>query len=235
MPVRSYFSWHSHDWSQFVHSVSGVLWVDADPGRFILPPGQALWLPAGVGHEVSAKNGAEFRSLYLAASVKGLPTECRVLTVPPLVRELIIEACSYEQDYKANSREERLFTVLIDQIQQLSEVPMFLPFPKDSQLRTLCEMLEDSPGDTRSMEEWAGQLGMSVRTLARRFDHDLGISFRSWRSQLRLLKSIEMLNDGGSVTYVSLEMGYDSISAFISAFKRRFGTTPAQIRGVDHL
>lgn len=226
MPIFSYFPRHHHDWSQFVHAISGVLWVDTSAGRFILPPGQALWLPEGVVHQVSAKNGAEFRSLYVDSAVPQRPTQTCILSVSPLVRELLVEACRYEHEYKQSSREERLFNVLFDQIQQLDNTPMFLPFPKNQHLLHLCEQLVKVPGDNRTMEEWADLLGLSSRTLARKFNNETGISFRSWRTQLRLLKSIELLNDGKSVTYVSLEMGYDSVSAFISAFKRQFGVTP---------
>jgi AraC-like DNA-binding protein len=52
------------------------------------------------------------------------------------------------------------------------------------------------------------------------------MSFRAWRQQLRLLRAMEMLAAGQSVTTVALDLGYDSPSAFIHAFRRALGKTP---------
>ncbi|WP_435274911.1 AraC family ligand binding domain-containing protein [Psychrobium sp. nBUS_13] len=45
---------HSHTWGQLVYASQGVIQVIADDGRYIIPPGQALWLPSGVEHQVSS-------------------------------------------------------------------------------------------------------------------------------------------------------------------------------------
>lgn len=47
---------------------------------------------------------------------------------------------------------------------------------------------------------------MSGRTLARRFDAELGMSLRSWR-RLRLFKAIEMLGGGQGVTETAMALG----------------------------
>ena len=54
------------------------------------------------------------------------------------------------------------------------------------------------------------------------------MSFRSWRQQRRLLRALELLATGRSVTDVALELGYDNASAFIAMFRRCLGTTPAR-------
>ena len=66
----------------------------------------------------------------------------------------------------------------------------------------------------------------TTRTLARLFDRELGMSFRAWRQQRRLLASLEMLAGGQPVTSVALDLGYDSPSAFIAMFKRALGKSP---------
>ena len=43
---------HSHPWVQLSHAVDGVLEVRTDTGRFIAPPLRAVWIPAGVTHQV---------------------------------------------------------------------------------------------------------------------------------------------------------------------------------------
>jgi AraC-like DNA-binding protein len=73
---------------------------------------------------------------------------------------------------------------------------------------------------------------MSGRTLARRFEAELGMSLRSWRHRLRLFKAIELLGGGLGVTQAALELGYGSTSAFVYAFRTDMGCSPqAYIRG----
>ena len=73
---------------------------------------------------------------------------------------------------------------------------------------------------------------MSERTLTRRFEAELGMSFRSWRTRLRLFKAIELLGGGMDVTRTALELGYGSTSAFVYAFRIDMGCSPqAYMRG----
>ncbi len=77
---------------------------------------------------------------------------------------------------------------------------------------------------------------MSERTLARRFEAEVGMSLRSWRRRLRLFKAIELLGGGLDVTQTAMELGYGSTSAFVYAFRTEMGCSPQAYmrgRGVD--
>jgi AraC-like DNA-binding protein len=54
------------------------------------------------------------------------------------------------------------------------------------------------------------------------------MTFGRWRQQLRMLHALRLLAAGESVTAAALGVGYDSTSAFISAFKSVVGTTPGR-------
>ncbi len=75
------------------------------------------------------------------------------------------------------------------------------------------------------------ELGMSGRTLARRFEAELGTSLRSWHRLLRLSKAIELLGGGLGVTQTAMELGYGSTAAFVYAFRTEMGCSP---RGYAH-
>lgn len=68
------------------------------------------------------------------------------------------------------------------------------------------------------------------RTLSRRCQRDLGMSFVEWRQRLRLVRALSMLEDGQTVQAVALELGYSTSSAFIAMFHRLMGTTPDEFR-----
>jgi len=225
--ARSEFPEHDHDWGQVAYAISGVLTVVAGGRSFVISPEQAVWLPAGVTHRVGSLLGAEFRSLWLARKLAcPLPTAPQVFDVSPLLRALIVEAAAvadegYEEGYGA-----RVTELILDQLQRARVGHAGLPWPVSLPLVRLCEALYADPGDNRSVEEWGREVGMSSRTLARRFEAELGMSLRSWRRQMRLFKAVEMLGGGVSITHVAMELGYSSNSAFTYAFRSELGTSP---------
>jgi methylphosphotriester-DNA--protein-cysteine methyltransferase len=58
------------------------------------------------------------------------------------------------------------------------------------------------------------------------FIAETGMTFRQWRRQARLVAAIERLARREPVTSVAFDLGYDSVSAFIEAFRKTFGVTP---------
>ncbi len=81
------------------------------------------------------------------------------------------------------------------------------------------------------MDAWAAWAGVSERTLSRRFVAETGHSYTAWRQRARLMRALEMLAEGVPVTTVAIDLGYDSVSAFIALFKRTLGVTPSAYFG----
>jgi AraC-like DNA-binding protein len=54
------------------------------------------------------------------------------------------------------------------------------------------------------------------------------MTFGRWRQHVRLVHALRLLAAQRSVTSVALEVGYDSVSAFVSSFRKVFGKTPAR-------
>jgi AraC-like DNA-binding protein len=227
LAARSCFPEHRHEWAQVVYAISGVLTVAIARRSFVISPEQGVWLPTGVHHRVGTLLGAEFRSLWIAPdAIEGLPEEPTVFNVSLLLRALIVEAASLEGDKGGNGYAERLTHLIFDQLRQASPLPGALPWPRGEILNRLCETLYADPTDAHSAEEWGKELGMSGRTLARRFEADVGMSLRSWRRRMRLFKAIELLGGGMDVTRTALDLGYGSTSAFIYAFRTAMGMSP---------
>ena len=76
----------------------------------------------------------------------------------------------------------------------------------------------------------ARQCGLSSRTLERLFRAETGMRFGLWRQKAKLLESVRVLVEGGSVTDAALESGYSSVSAYIAAFKQTFRCTPGAMQ-----
>ena len=220
---------HHHARTQFVHAESGLMRVTTRSGAWVVPPGHALWMPAGVEHEIRALEAILMRTLYLDPdAVSWLPRECWVVTVPPLLRHLISKAVTLPRAYDRNGVAGRLIAVLLDELQGLTPTPLHLPFPDDGRLNGIVSTLLEEPGNDRTLEGWARLAGASSRTLARLFVAETGMTFGEWRRRRRLLAAVEWLTSGHPVTQVSLDLGYDSPSAFIAMFKRHMGATPSR-------
>lgn len=233
--ARNYFPEHAHGWHQMAYAISGVLTVAVEGKSLVISPEQAVWLPTGLRHRVGSLLGAEFRSLWIANEAgKGLPDSPTVFGVSPLLRALIVEAATIEDQADHDGYAGRVIGLILDQLRRAPPLAGALPWPRHESLRTLCEALYADPADLRSPDAWGRELGMSGRTLARRFEEELGMSLRSWRRRLRLFKSIELMGGGLSVTQTALELGYGSTSAFVYAFRTDMGCSPqAYIRGAS--
>jgi len=223
---------HSHAWCQLAYAAEGVLAVYTEQGSWVVPPERAVWIPHGTVHEVYSPHGSKWRSLHLANDfAHGMPDSCCVLSVSAMLREMLIHACTLPVEYDEDGPDGRMMQVLMDQIRAAPAVPLHLPLPEDARLRRITEALVGNPGDNRGLEEMAQEAGASSRTLARLFSKELGMTFRQWRSQCRLMASMERLALGEAVTTVALDLGYDSPSAFIAMFKRQLGKPPAAYFG----
>ena len=122
----------------------------------------------------------------------------------------------------------RTIEFLLDQLAGLAMIPLQLPLPADERARKAAAWMREHPGDAGSLKQLARRVSVSVRTLERLFQKETGMTFGKWRQQLRLLHALRLLAGGSTVTAVALEVGYESPSAFVAAFKRFFGATPAR-------
>ena len=73
-------------------------------------------------------------------------------------------------------------------------------------------------------------MGTTERTLSRRCQTDLGLSFNEWRQRLKLVAALSMVEAGEPVQRIASELGYSNASAFIAMFRRMTGTSPTQMR-----
>lgn len=203
--------------------------ITTPDGIWVTPPHLALWVPAMTLHHVRAYGRLSLKTLYiLPGAAPHMPSSCRVVPVSPLLRELIIHACTFPRDYDPHGPDGRIMAVILDQMRVLPTASLYLPMPRDPRLSGLCRHLLDDPGDRRTLPELALSAGAGDRTLLRLFLKETGLTFRIWRRQARLLAALRKLAAGEPVTAVALDLGYESQSAFIAMFRRALGVTPGR-------
>ena len=220
---------HAHRKHQLVHAVHGVMVVQAAAGQWVVPPTRALWMPAGTQHSIRCIGAVHMRSLYVKPGLaRALPADLQVVSISPLLRELILAAVVLKPPNAANSRAARIRALILDELRTLPVLPLHLPQPTDARIRRICEHLNSRPDDDATLEDWAAKLKIAAKTIQRAFDRETGMTFGQWRQQIRLLRALERLASGEKILDVALELGYDSPSAFATMFKRHFGVTPSR-------
>ncbi|WP_028747815.1 AraC family transcriptional regulator [Rhizobium mesoamericanum] len=216
---------HSHTRVQFVYARAGVMMVSSIQGRWMVPPQHALWIPAGLVHTVDMLGDVTMSSAYVAPSaLADPPTVVRVVAVSDLARALIIEAVA-PLDAKSGRRD-LVMALLLDEVLRLPDRPLGLPFPSDTRLAALCRGFMETPSARLIIDDWAEQLAMSRRAFTRFFRKETGISLSTWRQQAAVFTALPRLAGGETVTAVALDLGYDSVAAFTTMFRRMMGAAP---------
>jgi hypothetical protein len=199
--------WHYHHCAQLIHTLSGVVKVETQHGSWIVPPSRGVWLPAGTRHALHIVGSVAARTLFVDPLARAdLPSSCQVVQISPLLRELIVSALALPEHYASGSRAERIYELILDEIRVMDVLPFGLPLPHSDRLLTLCQQIQQAPGESWTLACAAAQLCVAERTLS---------------------VALTRLAQGDTVLAVALDLGYDSPSAFSAMFRRVLGVTPA--------
>ena len=220
---------HVHAKGQLFSLESGLAVVESTVGRWMLLPHSCGWIPPAHAHSLRSCGGITGWSIYLAPALcNALPSKPAVLSLSPLLQQVVLRIAEWERESPVTATKEHLLAVLCDEIQSAKEQPLHLPLPTDPRLKKLVEAISQQPDEERTLDEWARWIGMSKRSLMRDFQAETGMTIGQWRHQLRMLVAIEKLSSGVSVTETCFAIGYNTLSAFIAAFKRVTGVTPLE-------
>jgi AraC-like DNA-binding protein len=223
------FAEHVHPTHQLAWAEKGVLSIAAGDTTWALPPTRALWIPAGARHTTAAATATAMHSLYLrperapADFDRDHPT---VLAVAPLLAALIGHLGRAELGHAERARAE---AVLFDQLVPAPVASVELVLPTDERARRVADALLADPADDRGITALARLAGTSPRTLHRLFHDATGCGLGEWRRRARVRGALALLATGAPVAVVAGRVGYRTPSAFVAAFRKVLGTTPARI------
>lgn len=213
---------HWHVRSQLMTPLTGQMMVSTPMGRWFVPEHHALWMPAGVVHEVEMIGAVRLRSAYVRPEAVAVPPGVRVVAMTPLLHELLLEAAAPGE----GRRQALILDLILAEIPRLAERPLALALPEDPRLAALCRRFLAAPSAHVELDEWAARAGMSRRSFTRHFRAETGLSLSRWRQQASLFAALPRLAAGEPVTRVAYDLGYDSPAAFSTMFRRSLGQPP---------
>jgi AraC-like DNA-binding protein len=219
---------HRHPRAQLLFATAGVMRITTEAALFTVPPGTGLWVPADTLHAVRMDGSVHMRALFLRADAAASgPAATTVIAVSALLRELILTVCGEPVVWDARGPIRLVAALALHEIGRAGSRPLSLPACRDPRLARVAEALIADPADPRDLDAYAAIAGASVRTLARLFRTETGMSFQQWRRQLRMTEALAQIAQGVQPSRVAPAVGYASVPAFGAAFRETFGTTPA--------
>jgi AraC-like DNA-binding protein len=222
---------HAHDWGQVIFVTSHILEMEVAGERLLAPSDMPIWIPPTHRHSSYNHNHARFRTLNIAADLcTGMPGKACLLNVDAIVHAIMNDFARRALEQPLSEADWRLCEVLVDRLRLAPVHTSYLPMSDDKFLAPILRALEENPGDNTTLAQWAKRVFTTERTLARRCQQLLKMSFSEWRQRLRFLRTIALLEQGCSVQGIAHQLGYSSASALIVMFQQQAGTTPDRYR-----
>ncbi len=214
---------------------TGALRLEAEGQRWLLPPARAALLRAGRPVTVVIPQPATTASvLFHVDFAPPPPQDLTVFDLDPLARALVAECGGWQESQEPLPPYARaIFGALAVVAWRLAErpSPVVVPAGRSVEVRTALQLTEERLGDEVSFEEVAAHVGLAPRSLARRFEAEVGMTWRAVVRRMRVLRAVELLvADDTPITTIAHEVGYGSLSAFNAAFRELTGATPSDYR-----
>lgn len=222
---------HRHPWGLLNFTARGVMQLDIDGRPFMSPPNYGVWIPPNALHSCYNRESVVYRSVYIGLEAcRSLPDSPCTVSMNNVLKAILNDFADRDVTTPVSQPDLNLVRVLLDQLYLTPRETNYLPYGTSTTVNLILDQLHTDPGNNRALTDWAKQVFVSERTLARHFMQELGITFGEWRQRLRFLTAIEALEQGRSIKEIAFDMGYSSSSAFITMFQRNAGCTPEQYR-----
>ena len=192
-----------------------------------LTVGHALWVPVGFRHGFTVRANSVTMPLFF--DVAETATTLREPTLVAVDRDLrtlmLAYTVSFHTIVQPPADLARQILALIEGTPVLSTA---MPMPTSDAAQIIAETLRFNPGDTRSVDELAGLVHVSTRTIERTFAAETGMTLRQWRIRNRMETGALLLRSGSTTDAVAHRVGYTNVNAFRRVFTGHFGLSPTE-------
>ena len=199
-----------------------------------LPPSRAAWIAANVSITIEIPRTATCCSVLFAADFVPVPEPSgRVFDMTPMAREMVLQCREWGPESETLSDYAvQIFKTLGMTCHELSQNPAnsWVPLGKSQALQRAISYTETELASDLAFPDVAAAAHMSERSLARRFADEIGMTWRQCQRRMRMVRAIELLSTDRQITEIALDVGYNSLSAFNSAFKDFTGLNPSEYR-----
>lgn len=238
---------HTHAEHEFFLPLQGEITIQANGCEVKAGPGRMLYAPPHLDHSFSSTaQGSGERIIWLIEEKlwkKHAESEFKATSLPSnsLVKELLFFLLIHQKVEGAKYFIAALVESLVESLNSahIHRGKIFADHldgkVNDPRIKKCLEMMDSNLAEI-SLAQVAESCGLSPRNLTRLFLQEVGLSpkdymiLRKIEMAKRLLKETRM-----TVTEISLEVGYNSLSKFIAMFKQVEGILPSDFRSSSPL
>ena len=245
-PVGYFYNGESHDFWEAVFILKGKAGITAGETVYTLGEGQMIFHPPGEFHRLWNDGNEFLRIAIVSFGADSFPIDRhriysfdsgdRVFSVVREIRKLFKTDGIFVVGMRENTREsdaqkavaalEGLFLDILDQHVNSSEI---IKKDRMSELYSRAISVMKSDMSARmSAEEIAAECGMSVSTLQKLFCRYTGMGMMKYYEGVRMQYAATLLDNGYLVKEVAFALGYRDQNYFSTAYKRYYGTSPAE-------
>ena len=216
---------HQHEHGQLVMALKGAVRCEIGQQVWWVPTNAAVWLAPNTMHSHVITANAQVCVAFVQAQEALANVPSGTIGVSALFKQVLL-ALAQEAAHLPLEHRQLLLKLLVWELKRAPTQAFAIDVLQNPRLQNLYQAALSAPMHLPDGKYWAEKLAMSERTLLRLVKQDTGLSFARWRQQVQLMASLMRLSEGASVQQVAMDLGYESVSAFIKVFKKRLGQTP---------
>ena len=206
----------------------GVIAIITEKGRYLVPPGQAIWLPATVYYQLVAATASNIVSYSLHEKTQySFNVTTTVLAIDDFLKKIFNETIRPNVMAFSVSAFHHLCHLLLNRLAYANPLSLFLPALADERLLAITRKQQKFPALKTDLIAWGKFVNASPRTLSRLFKKETGMTYSQWKQVMLIHIAIIQLSLGESIIVIAKNLGYESSSAFIYMFKKHMKVTPS--------
>jgi AraC-like DNA-binding protein len=218
--------WHAHEGGQFILVETGISHLRTELGAWIIPARRVAWVPPGVRHASKPSGSGTGWVVIPPVELRNLPDGVCVLRASSLMSASLQRLTQLTASDGPMRR--LLWQVVAAEVSATQPEPLEVPMPTAPRLLKAAQSVLTRPTAAASLDELAARAGMSRRSFARHFRSETGLPYARWKRAVIAQHALELVAAGHKVSSVALDVGYESVSAFIAMFRRQYGDSPRQ-------
>lgn len=229
---------HQHSEHEIFIPLQGEIGVKFEDKELKAGVGKMIYIPPGVDHTFTSSDNSEGERLYFFVEPKiwnkmgGIESLPQILPASQLSKELLFHLLTHPNTKASKSLCETLVQTFSEMLENVSPTEMSSLAGKVSDLRIkmVLEKIQNSYHSPIPMEQLARESGLSVRSLNRLFLDQTGLTPKQAITLYRVEMAKTLLMQKKSVTDVAYDVGYSSLSQFITTFRSITGKLPSEYK-----
>ncbi|MCX6119097.1 MAG: AraC family transcriptional regulator [Proteobacteria bacterium] len=230
---------HSHPEHHLIIPLQGEVTIELEGRRLTCGPGRMIYVSPNTSHIFKSAREKGERLICMIDPIawkkaEGERFDSVVLPASQLCKEILVYLLVNPKTKNVNALIDTFVRTCLELLEvthsnselSLDHIDANLSRPE---LRKAMSLAREHFSEDFTVAELARRSGLSVRNLSRLFQQELGMSPKHLLMRLRIDRAKELLLAGEmTITETAFEVGYQSLSQFISAFRQLTGQIPSE-------